>query len=638
MLESKIHELYKDAQSKAKKEYNRRKSMGQSGHLTSLDGVLKDIDIAGNVYLGTHEIELGKIVGTYYHTRRMAFSKQFLPLESERSEFASKWMALCEAHLTEGIRDPIKVYEYLNHYYVVEGNKRVSVLKYYDAYKVSAEITRLIPKYDETDETIVLYYAYLEFYNQTKILDLWLSRPLRYKRLLKYLSDYEVAGIEPTEKFRHFMKEVYRPFKRIYLEYGGDTLSTTTGDAFLLYAKLYGIPQSLDASQVRAIMPSLVKEYSLLNETEETEIITDSDEVDRVPFFDAISTIFLPKKIRVGFVYARTIKSSGWTYSHELGRRHLEEQFSGRVETAYIENVPEDYSAYDHIKAFAQRGFDVVFTTSEVFKRATIKCAVEMPKVKFFNCSGSRPYVHMSNYFGRTYEARFLSGMIAGALTKTGIVGYTATDPNPEVMAGINAFALGMKMANPYSRLLVKWTGEWNNPRVTTDLSRRFVEMGADLISNKTLLVPRDVTIEYGVYSMLCSIDPSTGLPKDYLASPIWKWGIFYEKIIASILSGTYQKMTSGTGDNQKLVNFWWGMETGVIDLYLAEDKLPTETQRLVKLMKQMLVTEQLHPFTGPIYDTTGHLRVAKNEMLSAMDILNMDWLLDNVEVIDQEK
>ncbi|MDW7660046.1 MAG: BMP family ABC transporter substrate-binding protein [Bacillota bacterium] len=634
MFDVKAQEIYHDAKNKGKKEYNRLKSKGLSGHLSSLDGILKDIEIVGTSYLGTYEIPLKKVVGTYYHSRRMTFSKSFLPLESEHSEFGSKWAALCKAHLTEGIRDPIKVYEYMNYYYVVEGNKRVSVLKYYDAVNVMAEITRLIPKFDPEDDNIVLYYAFMGFFKVTKIINIWLSKPYRYKRLLAYLENYKPESQDENSKYEFFLKEVYMPFRRLYLDNGGEELTITTGDAFLLYARLYGISDVLDVDHVKTIMPNLIKECSRYGEQDEPEIVTTTDDMERVAFFDAISSFIAPRNIKVGFVYARTVEHSGWTYSHELGRQYIETIFGDRVTTGYIEEVPEDASAYEVIKDFASEGYDVVFTTSEVYRKATLKCAMEMPKVKFFNCSGNRPYVHMTNYFGRTYEPRFLTGLIAGALTKTGIVGYTATDPNPEVLSCINAFAQGMKMTNPNSKLLVTWTGEWNNPKVTTDLSQEMIRRGADLISNKNLLVPRDVTLKYGVYSMLCDIDPVTQKPKNYLASPIWRWGGFYEKIISSILNGSYQRMVSSDSESQRLINFWWGMESGVIDLYAAEDKLPSETMKLIKLMKKMIITDQYHPFTGPINDAEGNVQVEVDEILSAEAILNMDWYADNVEII----
>lgn len=630
---------YTDARSKAKKRYNAQKGKGESGHLPSLDGVLKDVEIVATVELGTFEIPLNKIVGTYYHARRMIFAKNFLPLESVQTEFGQKWINLCDAHLTTGIRDPIKVYEYLNFYYVMEGNKRVSVLKYFDAVKVTAEVHRLIPRYDEEDETVKLYYAFLDFYAETKLVDIWLTKAARYDRLLRYLKAYEPESSYYDSKYDHFLRYVYMPFRKMYLEAGGQNLAGTTGDAFTLYAKFYGIPQELDQEHVREVMPRLMSEITpyTSEEDNEVEVLEDETSIKPKTIFGTLATTLSSKKVKIGFVYARTIASSGWTYSHELGRQHIEKRYGEHVTTGFIDLVPEDKRAYEVIKAFASDGYDVIFTTSEVFKRATISCAIEMPNIKFFNCSGSKPYVNMSNYFGRTYEPRFLTGIIAGAMTKSNIIGYTATERNPEVVSCINAFTIGARMVNPDAVVKVLWTGEWNNPKVTTDLSEELIGAGADVISNKNLIVPRDITKAYGVYAMLCDIDADTKKPNHYLAAPIWNWGIFYEKIVGSILSGGYQRVVAQKEQNKRLVNFWWGMESGVLDLYYSKTHLPKQTARLVEAMKKMIQTDQLDPFEGPIIDSEGNVRVTPDETLSADEILHMDWFVEGVELSNPE-
>ncbi len=631
-------EYYQDARSKGKKEYSRLKARGRSGHLTSLDGVLKDIEIVATVELGVKEIPLNKVVGTYFNSRRMTFSKNFMPLESLNTEFGMKWANLVKAQVEEGIRDPIKVYEYLNYYYVMEGNKRVSVLKYFDAVKVTAQVFRLIPKYDKNDPDIVLYYSFLDFYKETNLMEIWVSKPTRFKRLLRYLREYDPGESYFESKYKHFLNYVYEPFRAIFKMAGGDNLNVTTGDAFVLYSKLYGIPSQLDVKSTEKMMPYLLKELINYGDDEEIDIQTTPESIEKTTFLGALSSMISHKKLKVGFVYARTTEESGWTYSHELGRKHIQEKFRDQIETHYIEEVPEDKSAYEVIYEFAKQGFDVVFTTSEIYRRATLRCALELPEVTFFNCSGNRPYVHMTNYFGRTYEPRFLTGLIAGALTQTNIIGYTATEPNPEVISCINAFALGVKMVNPNARLKVVWTGEWNNPKVSTDLSEHLIDMGADIVSNKNLLVPRDVTWAYGVYSMLCDIDKETKKPKHYLASPIWKWGAFYEKIIASILNGTYQRVTAQNYDEQKLINFWWGIASDVIDIYYATQYLPPDIVKLVEVMRKMILTDQFNLFSGPIYDNEGHLMVEEKVALTPEEIMDMDWYLDNVDIVSEHE
>ncbi len=633
-----MQEYYYDARQRARRNYSARKAKGLSGHLASIDGVLKDVEIVSTVDMGVLEIPLHKIIGTYYQARRTVFSKDFLPLEPPESVFAQKWLSLCYKHLNEGIKKPIKVYEYLNYYYVMDGNKAVSVLKYFDAMKVDAEVIRLVPKYDENDADIKLYYAFMTFFEETHIVDIWLSKRAGFKSLLKYLGTYEPEASYYDTKYEHFVKYVYRPFRRIYLEGGGDRLTQiTTGDAFLLYARLYGIPQGLDEAHLKDVLPRLLDELSHDREREEVEVIEDDEEMTHKSFFSLLTSGFGGKKLKVGFVYARDVASSGWTYSHDLGRKYIEQQFKEYVTTGYIDQVPEDQSAYGVIKKFTEEGgYDVVFTTSEVFRRATASCAVDMPGVKFFNCSGNRPYVHMNNYFGKTYEPRFLTGMIAGAMTSTDLIGYTATDPNPEVISCINAFTLGARFVNPKAEVVVRWTGEWNNPKVTTDLSAELIELGADIISNKTLKVPRDVTWDYGVYAMLCDIDGETREPKHYLASPIWRWGAFYEKIISGILNGTYSRLMSQKESSKRLVNFWWGMETGVLDLYYSKAHLPAETARLVEFMKHMIKTDQFHPFYGVLEDSEGRLRGQEGEALSIEDILKFDWFVKGVRFSGQ--
>lgn len=158
-------ENYKDAVVKGKRAYqHRKKTRGQSGHLTSLEGLLKDIEIVSTVPLGILEVPLNKVVGTYTNARRTAFAHNFMPLATAQSDFKDKWITLCHAHLEEGIRDPIKVYEYMNWFYVLEGNKRVSVLKYFDAWSVQAEVIRLVPRRDAEDERNTIYYEFLEFF------------------------------------------------------------------------------------------------------------------------------------------------------------------------------------------------------------------------------------------------------------------------------------------------------------------------------------------------------------------------------------------------------------------------------------------------------------------------------------------
>jgi len=629
-------ENYKDAVAKGKRAYQNRKMKGQSGHLSSLEGFLKDIEIISTVPLGIIEVPIKKIVGTYTDSRRVAFAHNFMPLEMAQSDFKEKWITLCNAHLEEGIRDPIKVYEYMNWYYVLEGNKRVSVLKYFDAWSVSAEVIRLVPKRDEDNVLNTIYYEFLEFFKSTGLTSLWFSKPGRFNRLLRYMEDYNPQTTLGRSRYEHFERYVYYPFRRIFHELGGGELAVTTADAFILYARLYGIPDQINEYDIQVPLRQIMQELESYDHPEMADISMEEHEAN-IGVLDTLSSLLKkPKVLKVAFIYARDIESSGWTYSHEQGRKHVDEVFGDRIETAYFDNIPENESAYESIKKIAESGYDVIFTTSEVYVKPTLRCALEHPDILFFNCSGNKPYLHLSNYFGRTYEPRFLTGLIAGSLTETDIIGFIASSPSPEVIAGINAFTLGARMVNPRSRVLVTWTDTWNNPEMAMMRGKDLIKRGADIVNNKNSSLSRNDTWSFGIYSMLCKVDLKTGNPKEYLASPIWKWGNYYEKILNNVLNGTYKAVTNIFNNNPKLLNFWWGMASGVIDLYASKTFVPRETLKLVDLMRQMIIRGAFHPFKGPIYDQEGVLRIDHDILPDPDRILKMDWYVEGVEIIDE--
>lgn len=626
------YEHFDDAKKLAVKEFNRSVSRGQIGYLPSLEGILKDIEIVSQVDLGLVEIPLKKVIGTYTHLRSLSFAKNFMPLLN--TEFREKWSALCSAHLTEGIRDSVKVYEYMNWFYVIEGNKRVSVLKYFNAYSVSAKVTRLIPKLDEASEESRLYYEFLKFNKETGIYSIWFTKEGSYTKLLKYLKGFSPDTSYFDNRYKYFEIYIYNTFRKTFLAAKGDKLPITTGDAFLEYIKIYGIHRKLNEERLTRRMKEFIKELETLSKDESMDLSTIPSDETQKKVINTLTSLVMPrKKLKIAFAYARTIESSGWTYSHELGRRHLDGLLGDQITTTYVENVPEDSNAYNEFKRLAQEGNDIIFTTSPIYLNATLKCAIEFPQIKFFNCSGAHPYTHVSNYYGRTYEPRFLTGIIAGSMTKNNILGYVATSPSPEVISSINAFALGAKMVNPYAIIKVAWTNEWNSRLKFTDAGSKLIKLGADIICNRTIEVPHPVSKDFGVYSMLCSIDKEKGTPDKYLATPIWDWGKFYERIIKDILNNTFKNILDIFNNNTKLINFWWGIDTGVVDIFYSKELVPIETQKLINLMKKMIITGAYHPFTGPIYDKEYNLKIKSEQTATFEEILSMNWYVENVEI-----
>lgn len=611
------------------KEYSKNISKGQAGYLPFLEGVLKNIEIVYELDLGIIDLPLKKIAGTYTYARSRSFASNFMPLLKPRTEFAQKWSALCTAHINEGIRDPIKVYEYLNWFYAVEGNKRVSVLKYYDAYSIQGQVSRLVPKRDDSDINISIYYEFMDFYKKTGINLIWFSKRNSFNLLLGYLEgfipDFRLADMD---KYKYFANSMYLPFRKIYLDMGGQKLPITTGDAFLEYITVYGMPEGLDESVLRARLNGFITELEQLSGNKTADIQTmpvDSGE----NLISALTTFVRPKKaLNVAFVYAKDVKSSSWTYSQEMGRNHVNNVFGDSISTSFADNVPETLEAYNYLKKLAVEGNDVVFVTSPAFINATLKAALEFPETKFLNCSETHSFKHVNTYFGRIYEPRFLAGVVAGAVTKSNMLGYVGTNPIPGVINGINSFALGAKMVNPAVRVKVEWLNSWDNMKGAEFASEKLIKLGADVISHHDTLSNREFSKEYGVYSVLSGID-GNGNANDYIAAPVWNWGVFYEKMLRNLINSW--KLF---GSEQKVINFWWGMDSGIVDFFYSRRLVPRETQKLLNFLKNMIKNGMFHPFTGPIYSQNGVLRVKQEQLATREQIVGMDWFVD---IIDSE-
>ena len=596
-------------------------SKGQTGYLTSLDGVLQTGNVLSEMPLGLIEIPLKKVVGTYTHSRSIAFGQNFMPIMPITSEFALKWMNLYRAHMEEGIRDPIKVYEYYNLFYVVEGNKRVSVLKSVEALAVHANVTRLIPKRDATSKINNIYYEFIEFYKETGINSVWFSEEGSFTELGDYLKEYNPKLHVNEDKYKKFLGDIYRPFREIYHELGGDKKDITTGDAFLNYIKVYGMPKIVDGSHTNTI-DNFMAELDVLDSKTSQQVKTDPIETPRKRVLTSIGDFMIPRKqLRIAFVYPNTPTESGWVNAHELGRLHIDNIFGDQILTTKIENVPENDRAYETLKDLAQKKYDVIFTTSPTYTAPALKTALEFPGVKFFNCAGTHSYKNLTLYFGRIHEPWYLLGMVAGATTESDIIGYLAPIPISEVVSAVNAFALGAQAVNP--RVVVKpaWTYKWQNEGGKENAVKYLKDAGVDVIANESMPVPGSSHKEYGVYK-----------GDTHYAMAIWDWGVFYEKVIQNILSGTWKIVADNTSPGQKPINFWLGMDTGIVDIMYSNRNMGTPAKQLINSMKKSIIRNEFNIFEGPIHDQNGILRVATGDNASYEQIITMDWFVKGVE------
>ncbi|AEX86410.1 hypothetical protein XO10_10030 [Marinitoga sp. 1135] len=616
---------YKNAKKKGERELLYWEGRGKDGYLPSLEHLLQKYEISGEQYLGTIEIPLKKVKGTYYESRRSAFSKNFLPLLEETSEFAIKWMNLFEAQQEEGIREPIVAYEFLNYFYVVEGNKRASVLKYLEAPSIVGNVRRIIPKYDELDPKIRIYYEFLDFYEKTKINMIWFKREGSFKELEEILLKHiKETNQNPNEFFKYFEKFIYWNFRKVYHSLGGESLPLTTGDAFLEYIKKYGIEDNILDKELKARVKELIKELETVYLEEKKDLLH-----EMLASFIKLSAA-QEKTLNIAFVYRNTINESTWVQAHEIGRNYIEEKFKDKIHTTYIENVKKEDS-YEVIQELVDKNYNLIITTSFDFMDSTYKAAVNNLSVKFLNCAGYKSYRNLSVYFGRIYQPQFLTGMIAGIMTKSNKIGFIAPYPLPLFVRNLNAFAIGVKMVNPSAVIDVKWTKEWINYELEKELTVKLIESGNDIIaSNLDTLTPLEIADEHNVYSIGYNIKKDELFPKTNIAAATWNWGPFYEKIVKKLLNDEWEITTSK--HLKDLRKYWYGMDRKIVRLFKSKNLLPGQSENLIELMKNAIKNREYDVFSGPIIDANGNIVATNDESITDEELLKINWYLDNIK------
>ncbi len=609
-------EEYHKANGKAKRYFRNCVSKGIYPYLQVLDDILENTDIISTVDLGVVSIPADQIVGTRTEGRKTAFARNFMPLLGENTEFARKWENLCNAHLQEGIRDPILAYEFLNRFYVQEGNKRVSVLKYFDAVTIPGRVYRLVPRRNDSKPNRI-YYEFLDFYQVTGINYLYFSEPGRFAALLRATG--KKAGEKWNDDDRSMMFSVYQRFKEAFMAKNGQSLSITTGDALLVYLSVYTYAEAQQKSvaEFKSDLDKIWVEIMALTEEQAVELSMEPEEKtgSKLSILDKLfpSEVL---RVKVGFIHEKNAENSAWTYAHEFGRHQLEDTFPKRVETVCYDNVQAGVDGEATIERAIAEGCQVIFTTTPKLMEASLKMAVNHPEVKILNCSLNMPHPSIRTYYGRIHEAKFLVGAIAGAMAQDDKIGYVATYPTYGMTAGINAFALGAKMVNPRAKVYLEWTAVKG-----VDVDADFRRLGVRLVSSQDMRIPNSNSKKYGLYRVL-----DDGSYQD-LAMPFWHWGEFYVKIVKSILDGNWENEDS-SGD-AKALNYWWGMSSGVVDV-LCSRSLPEGTQRLVTLLRRTICNSNFSVFSDLLLAQGGKV-IQETGTMSPEAIIHMDWLADNV-------
>ncbi len=323
---------------------------------------------------------------------------------------------------------------------------------------------------------------------------------------------------------------------------------------------------------------------------------------------------------KVAFVYIGPPGDLGWTYEHDRGRKAVEAEFGDDVETAFIESVEEGPDAARVIRQYAQEGYDMIFATSFGYMDPMFEVAEEFPDVIFEHCSGYKTLDNMANYFGRIEQPRYLSGLVAGSMTKTNSIGYVAAFPIPEVIRGIDSFTLGVRKANPEATVTVVWTNTWYDPVKEREAAVALLDAGVDIIAqHQDTTEPQKAAQERGALSIGYDSDMRAFVGDTVLTSPMWNWETYYIDTIRDAMDGKWESHS-----------YWGGMADGVVKLADLSPKVPAEVVDLVNTTKEALIKKDT-VFCGPIAAQDGSVLVAEGACMDDATQLGLMTFVDGV-------
>lgn len=332
------------------------------------------------------------------------------------------------------------------------------------------------------------------------------------------------------------------------------------------------------------------------------------------------ASLFGADKLKVGFVYNTPIGDTGWIYQHDLARKELEAKMGGKVSTQFVESIPAS-DAERVIRQFANGGCNVIFATTFEYMNPTLKVATSYPNVKFFHNTGYKTANNVSVYNGRFYEVRYLTGIIAGKMTKKNVIGYVAAFPIPEVIQGINAFTQGVRSVNPKAEVRVVWVNSWYDPGKEREAALALLAQGVDILSNHTNSTSVMQTAQEKGVKAFCWQSNMIKYGKDaQLTGTVLNWGGYYVKVINDIMAGKF-----------KSSNVWGGMKDGMVSLAPMSKAVPADVQKLVQKKEAEIKSGKFHPFAGPVTDKDGKVRVPAGRKMSDEELNIMDYYVQGV-------
>ncbi len=624
---------YKQARAMGRHYLSEHSDSATKGYLYILDDLLDNVEICGEINLGTTEIPIHKILGTRTSARSNAFAGNFMPLLPENTEFGAKWCKLYESHIREGIREPIKVYEYLNRYFVQEGNKRVSVLKYLGAVAIEARVTRLIPKRDENNKQISIYYEFLDFDRRATFDNLWFSHRGGFTGLVNLVETWQQEHPECKTPTADLINASFKSFRLCYREAGFAGIPITSGDAFLEYLKVYGFKPDRPLDTIREQVKSCEAQFKLVS-------VKDPDTVNTVeqkfPSEKAALSFFSrkPRKLKVAFAFESTPEKCLWTYDHDVARKRLERIMGDKISVVTRYQVPNGENSYGPLKELMEEEPDILFATSPNMSAGALRLSIENPDKTILNCDFAQPKKNIMTYYAKFYEAAFLCGVMAGSMTRTGLLGYTTTmATHPGSTFNLNAFCLGAQLVNPTAHVvnLNLYRVDMSDPyhmEARKELARHGVDIAMCIHQPHTPLVRKGFP---GVYAQLYLLQSNTGHPSECIGAAAVDWSVLYNDLVGDSFKTKNSILDITRSGNDSSVHFGWGLNTGILDVLGVDSFMGHNAIRLLNIFKDLVATGKIHPFEGPLYDRDHNMILEKFSTLNLLEIQSMRWLHEAV-------
>ena len=327
-------------------------------------------------------------------------------------------------------------------------------------------------------------------------------------------------------------------------------------------------------------------------------------------------------KIKVGFIFLGPIGDYGWTWAHNKGRMQIDTELGDQVETIYVENVAEDASAIPVIRDLAQQGCKLIFTASYGYMDQTIKVASEFPDVKFEHCTGFKRADNVSTYNSKFHEGRAVLGTIAGKISKSGTLGYLGSYKVPEVVLGVNAFALAAQKQNPAATVKLVMIDSWFDPPKEAAATETLINLGCDVVTTHTDSPgPLQILEQKGLFGFGQGADMSSFAPTAHLTAIEDIWGPYYVERAKAVLDGSW-----------KSADTWDGMKEGTVVIAPYNASVPADVVALADAVQAGYKDGTYDIFTGPIYDQAGTLKVKEGEVMALADLAVIDWCVKGVE------